>query len=269
MILPSKWGAGGYERMHPRLHYGSQASGLLFMVLEMTEKQGNFKRMKDASFFARKEQSEFIQRVYQETPTVIRNLFLSENEMLNQALFSCKRILEIGCGFGRAMKSVAKEQRYTGVDIGLNCVLEAKADYPDRQWVCADGTRLPFGNAEFDAVFLIQNTLGNMEGIETKVLREAKRVAGPDGKIILSVYSEDSFEIRRLWYDRLVDIGIFGKVWLDVTNPRIARSDTGWSSRCFDAAELKQYFQGLQCSLEINKLDSFLYFCVAAVQPKT
>jgi len=235
----------------------------------MNQKWGNFRRVKQPSFFARKEQSDFIKRVYRETPAIIRDLFLRENEMLNQALSSSKRILEIGCGFGRALKSVSKHERYTGVDVGLNCVLEAKMNHPDRQWVCSDGTRLPFHNSEFDAVFLIQNTLGNMEGIETMVLGEANRVAVPDGKIILSVYSEDSFEIRRLWYDRLVDIGIFGQVWLDSSNPRIARSDTGWSSRCFDAGELKQYFQGLHCSLEINKLDSFLYFCVARIQHKT
>jgi len=235
----------------------------------MAKKEGKFKRVKETSFFARKEQSEFIKRVYDETPAVIRELFLRENEILNQALSSCTRILEVGCGFGRALKTVSRHACYTGVDLGLNCVLDAKMNHPERHWVCADGTRLPFRDAEFDAVFLIQNTLGNMEGIETKVIGEAKRVAAPDGKIILSVYSEDSFEIRRLWYDRLVDIGIFGKVWLDSSNPRIARSDTGWSSRCFDTEELKRYFQGLHCSLEINKLDSFLYFCIARMQHKT
>ena len=225
--------------------------------------------MKESSFFARKEQAEFIQRVYRETPATIRDLFLRENEMLNEALVSCVKILEIGCGFGRALKTVSGDSHYTGVDIGLNCLMEAKMTHPERDWICADGTHLPFRDAQFDAVFLIQNTLGNMEGIEKKVISEANRVAAPDAKIILSVYSEDSFEIRRLWYDRLVDTGIFGHVWLDSSNPRIARSDTGWSSRCFDSGELKQYFHGLHCSLEINKLDSFLYFCIARIQHKT
>lgn len=215
--------------------------------------------MRRNSFFARKEQSQFIQRVYREAPSQIQGFFQTEGEMLRQALSGMKSVLEIGCGFGRALQSVPEECSYSGIDIGFSYVLEGRAKHKRGNWICADATKLPFANVAFDAVFCIQNTLGNMEGIEPKVVAECKRVCRQ--RLLVSVYSEDSFETRRLWYDRLVDIGIFGNYWLDPQNSRIARSNTGWSSRCFGREELQQLIAVEKT--QITKIGSFFYFCAA------
>ena len=215
------------------------------------------------SFFARKEQSDFIQRVYREAPPIIQKFFAQENKLLESALSGCPGVLEVGCGFGREAELLPEITHYYGIDIGLKYVVEAKVRFPGKNWICANAARLPFSDHTFDAAFLVQNTLGNMEGVEEQVFSECLRVVRSGGKLIVSVYSEDSFEIRRLWYDRLIDLGIFGRVWL--ASPKIARSDTGWSSRCFEREELKAFFaSGIQ-ALEITKIDSFFYFCVGVV----
>ena len=216
--------------------------------------------MKRTDFFSRKEQAEFISRVYAETPYVVQSLFRRESQLLQGALAGSRRVLEVGCGFGRVLEWVPEAVAYTGIDIGRHYVEEAKTRNPRGDWICGDATCLPFQDESFDAVFCIQNTLGNMEGIEGKVISEMRRVCRRKGRLILSVYSEDSFEIRRLWYDRLVDAGIFRRVWLDPEHPRVARSNTGWSSRCFDRKEVRALFGAV--SMEIVKLDAFLYFCV-------
>lgn len=218
--------------------------------------------MKRSDFFARKEQAEFISRVYAETPLVIQKYFRQESELLQKSLAGAHRVLEVGCGFGRVLESVPGDVTYSGVDISRHNLAEAKSRNPRGDWICGDATSLPFKPGSFDVVFCVQNTLGNMEGLEEKVMSEMRRVCRSRGRVILSVYSEDSFETRRLWYDRLVDIGIFRRVWLDPARPRVARSDTGWSSRCFDRAEVRSYFENA-ASVEITKLGSFLYFCVA------
>ncbi|HET6267756.1 MAG TPA: methyltransferase domain-containing protein [Acidobacteriota bacterium] len=215
------------------------------------------------SFFARKEQAEFVMRVYRETPAVIRDLFRQENELLLKALGESRRVLEIGCGFGRAVDSVPSGSSYFGIDIGLPYIVEASHLHPNRLWICGDATRLPLPDRCFDTAFCIQNTLGNMIGLEAAVLTQAQRILRASGRLILSLYSEDSFEIRRMWYDRLVDIGIFRRFWLDSENPRIARSDTGWSSRCYDKTEIADLLASGFAKIHMQKLDSFLYFVVA------
>lgn len=214
------------------------------------------------NFFSQKEQAEFIQRVYREVPSAIQSYFDTEMEWLRHAIVGCSRVLETGCGFGRTLPGLDPSIHYTGVDIGFDYVAEARIRNSRGSWICGDATALPFSPATFDAVFLIQNTLGNMEGIESKVVSESTRIATSNGKLIVSVYSEDSFEIRRNWYDRLVDLGIFGQIWLDPANPKIVRSDTGWSSRCFDRQELITMLKTDRSELTITKLDHFLYFCV-------
>ncbi|HSP06061.1 MAG TPA: class I SAM-dependent methyltransferase [Acidobacteriota bacterium] len=216
--------------------------------------------MKQSDFFARKEQAEFISKVYAETPLAIQKLFRQESELLQKALAGTRCVLEVGCGFGRVLEWVPEGVQYSGIDISRNYLAEAKSRNPRGDWICGDATSLPFRSGSFDAVFCVQNTLGNMEGLEEKVLSEMRRACGRNGRVILSVYSEDSFEMRRLWYDRLVDVGIFRRVWLDPQRPRVARSDTGWSSRCFERSEVRAYFEGAS-SVEITKLGSFLYFC--------
>ena len=218
--------------------------------------------MSEANFFSRKEQAEFIQRVYKEAPPLLQKYFHEETEWLRNEILEDSNVLEVGCGFGRAFPSLSENVHYTGIDIGLDYVAEARLRNSRGSWVCGDATSLPFTKGRFDSVFLIQNTLGNMEGIESKVIAESRRVVSQRGKLIVSVYSEDSFETRRAWYDRLVDVGIFGKVWLDPSNPKIARSDTGWSSRCFDQQELIELMNGARGEFEIKKLANFLYFCV-------
>ena len=43
----------------------------------------------------------------------------------------------------------------------------------------------------FDSAFMLWNTFGNLYSARDKVLQEARRVVKPDGKIILSVFSEN------------------------------------------------------------------------------
>ena len=157
-----------------------------------------------------------------EAPPAIQTFFQTETDWLRKALHGCSSVLEIGCGFGRALAGVDPTARYTGVDIGFDYVAEARVLNSRGAWLCGDATSLPLKAASFDAVFLIQNTLGNMEGIESKVVAESKRIAKRGGKLIISVYSEDSFEIRRTWYDRRSMWEFSGKSGRDPSNPKMA-----------------------------------------------
>lgn len=213
------------------------------------------------NFFARAEQAEFIQRVYREVPPVIQRYFEQENRLLTAALYGCRHILEIGCGTGRAVEAVPNRTSYTGVDIGFSYVAQARSQHPIHHWLCADACRLPFSASTFDAVFCIQNTLGNMPGIGEQVVSESLRVLRKPGRMILSVYAEDSFETRKQWYDRLIAAGIFERVWIDPVSPKIARSNTGWSSRCFDRSEIECLFEPHRVQSQVTKIGSLLYFC--------
>ena len=109
------------------------------------------------------------------------------------------RFLDLGAGTGRIGRAfVAAGDDYVGVDLSLGMLREftAPTDGHAPTLAQADGERLPFGNASFDAVLLIQ-VFGGMRGWR-RVLGEARRVLRPSGAIILgrSVAPTDGLDAR-------------------------------------------------------------------------
>lgn len=86
-----------------------------------------------------------------------------------------KRLVEIGCGRGAFQDIVAD---YTGTDLS-----ETAGQHIHKRFVRADATRLPFAEAEFDALISV-HTLEHIPDPEA-ALREMRRVVKPSGYIFL------------------------------------------------------------------------------------
>ncbi len=89
--------------------------------------------------------------------------------------------LEMGCATGFVTS-------YTGADIGIDLdarrIILAKANYPNREFIVADATRLPFADSVFDTV-LIPEMLEHVPlNVARGIVNESKRVAG---KLLVTV----------------------------------------------------------------------------------
>jgi ubiquinone/menaquinone biosynthesis C-methylase UbiE len=96
------------------------------------------------------------------------------------------RLLDLGAGTGRIGRAfVAADDEYVGIDLSLGMLnaFAARVDGHAPALAQADGERLPFRDAAFDAVLLIQ-VFGGMRGWR-RVLAEARRVLRPSGALIL------------------------------------------------------------------------------------
>ena len=98
------------------------------------------------------------------------------------------RVLDLGAGTGRIGKAfVAAGDAYVGVDLSLGMLREftTKTGAIDRTVPClaqADGERLPFRDAIFDVVLLIQVLSGARRW--RALLDEARRVVKAGGKLV-------------------------------------------------------------------------------------
>jgi ubiquinone/menaquinone biosynthesis C-methylase UbiE len=93
------------------------------------------------------------------------------------------RLLDLGCGSGRTGGAfVAAGDDYVGVDLSWGMLREF-AQRAAARLVQADGQNLPFHDATFDAVMLIQ-VFGGLRGWR-KFIAEARRVLQADGSLIL------------------------------------------------------------------------------------
>jgi ubiquinone/menaquinone biosynthesis C-methylase UbiE len=114
---------------------------------------------------------------------------------------SSPRLLDLGAGTGRiGIPFIAAGDDYVGVDLSFGMLSEfrrrAAASARAPRLVQADGERLPFANASFDAVMLIQ-VFGGMRGWR-RLLTEARRVLRGAGVLVLgrAVAPPDGLDAR-------------------------------------------------------------------------
>jgi len=94
------------------------------------------------------------------------------------------RVLDVGAGGGRiGMAFVAAADDYVGVDLSAGMLSEFARRENAARLVQANGEQLPFRDAAFDAVLLIQ-VFGGLSGWR-KFIAEARRVLRPGGAIVL------------------------------------------------------------------------------------
>ena len=108
--------------------------------------------------------------------------------VLHSVKTSRPRLLDLGAGSGRVgMPFVAARDDYVGVDLSSGMLREfarrAAAHDVSSRLVQADGQQLPFRDATFDGVMLIQ-VFGGLRGWR-RFIAEARRVLRPAGALIV------------------------------------------------------------------------------------
>ena len=108
------------------------------------------------------------------------------------------RLLDLGAGTGRFGRPfVAAGDDYVGIDLSLGMLREFAGRVAQPAPLAqADGERLPFGDATFDAVLMVQ-VFGGMRGWR-RVLAETTRVLRPRGVLLVgrAVAPADGLDAR-------------------------------------------------------------------------
>ncbi|MFI6729054.1 class I SAM-dependent methyltransferase [Streptomyces sp. R-74717] len=106
------------------------------------------------------------------------------------ALVSGTRLLEVGCGVGAVLGTLGNsfpDVRFSGVDIEPAQIGFARKHLADRGVVAdlqvADARELPYDTASFDHVWMMWVLEHMTEDDAKAVLREARRVLSPGGRI--------------------------------------------------------------------------------------
>ena len=103
-------------------------------------------------------------------------------------------VLEVGCGPGHLMKAVAASRLVAdlvAVDLSPYLLERARKRVPQGRvrYVHADGTKLPAGEGEFDAV-VASHYVGHMpEDVQALAAAELARVVRPGGTVIVVEHS--------------------------------------------------------------------------------
>jgi SAM-dependent methyltransferase len=96
------------------------------------------------------------------------------------------KVLDVGCAFGFATLLLARKGYQTvGVDNSPRYIAWAKRRHPQGEYVLCNAEELPFADASFDGVLLL-DVLEHVVD-QAALLRQVQRVLKPGGTVILSV----------------------------------------------------------------------------------
>jgi len=139
-------------------------------------------------------------------PDSYKEWFKEEKEFFNKNIRKDASILEVGCGEGRSIHDLIEiTENITGLDIDAKSIENAKNSFVNHsqiKFIVGDANSLPFDKGSFDYVLCI-GTFANFGEEKFKVLEEMKRVLKKDGKIIISVYSDEALQERLALYNKL------------------------------------------------------------------
>jgi SAM-dependent methyltransferase len=160
-------------------------------------------------------------------------------EGVTRDMIAGRRVLEVGCSFGRHLVAFAANGATTyGLDLQetylhLSRVMAARERVTAPRLLRAAAEHLPFEGAQFDVVFsrLVLNYVSNLN----QALAEMSRVLAPGGRLIVRVDTL-SDAVRVLMGSRWVGnsrttmwqaFGIVNTLWLEATGRQLSLSASG------------------------------------------
>lgn len=159
-------------------------------------------------------------------------------------------ILEIGCGVGNVMEHLREVKRF-GVDLSFRMVARSRERLRNGIVVLqADGQKLPFSSRAFDGIVCTE-VLEHVENPDL-VLDEIRRVAKPQGRIVLSIPNEDLINRLKRWVFRLKMNWLFSNSRYQMPE----QMDEEWHLHIFDLKELTQALAGKFLIREIQPVPS-------------
>lgn len=194
---------------------------------------------------------DFDRMINDKAPELIQEFLDGEIRFITKHIKPYSSILEIGCGYGRLLRILAKNSKNViGIDFSKKMIESSRENLKNLKNVdviLMNADNLSFKDNSFDYVVCLDASFGNMPKIEQKSLNEMKRVCKKDGEIIISVFSENAKNTQIENYRR---IGL--KEIKDDGNA--IHTSEGLYSRRFSEPELTELFKKARLECQIIKI---------------
>jgi ubiquinone/menaquinone biosynthesis C-methylase UbiE len=133
--------------------------------------------------------------------------FDSEKSIIYSNIKRGKKIIDIGCGYGRTIEYSLKcnPKFILGIDHNPKVISLAKKYFKDNKKVTlkvGNSSRLPAKRNSFDYAILV-GLYSNLGNKKEKTLKEIHRVLKKRGILISSAYNEDAFDERIRYYKKI------------------------------------------------------------------
>ncbi len=212
---------------------------------------------------------ERLRRCYEIAPPRIRQYLEAEIRFVADRIRGSGLVLELGCGYGRALRELAPAVRkLVGCDVSAASLRLARSllrAHRNVVLVRTDAARPGFRNGAFDAVVCIQNGISAFGGDRRQLVSEAARVTRRGGQVLFSSYSPRIWEERLAWFRLQAGEGLLGPIDEAQTREGTIVCTDGFRATTVDGTDFTELCEGLGLRAELCEVDRSSLFCVARV----
>jgi 2-polyprenyl-6-hydroxyphenyl methylase/3-demethylubiquinone-9 3-methyltransferase len=203
--------------------------------------------------------------VYEIAPPRVRQYLRAELDYACGKIESGDLVLDLGCGFGRALPSFVRQAGMTvGIDSSFASLLSAQdvaRGLRACQVVCMDAVRLGFRDSSFDKVVCIQNGISAFHVDRRELIRESARITRPGGLAIFSTYSDKFWDHRLQWFRLQAAAGLVGEIDNSRTGNGVIVCKDGFKASTVTPEEFFSITTELNLSARIVEVDESSVFC--------
>jgi ubiquinone/menaquinone biosynthesis C-methylase UbiE len=218
-----------------------------------------------ASYYNEKLSAQRLRRVYETAPPRVKQYLSAEMEYVLESIEEDNLVLDLGCGYGRALSFIAAK---AGLAIGLDTSLESlrmaladQTEFSKSAYVCANAVVLPFRDDFFDVVACVQNGISAFHLDQKELVCECLRVTKHEGTVLISSYSEKSWESRLEWFKLQAKLRLIGEIDEEKTRNGVIACKDGFQATTVSPKQFLELATGSNASISIEEIDSSSVFC--------
>lgn len=216
-------------------------------------------------YYADKLSGERLKQCYAVAPPRVRQYLEAEIAHVLEQVSPRSVVLELGCGYGRALARLAPVvETLVGIDnahAGLQLARDELRPFRNYHLAAMDAMALGFKDATFDVVVCIQNGISAFRVDKLTLLRESLRVTKPGGLVLFFTYAENFWEPRLAWFEIQAEAGLLGKIDQAATGDGVIVCADGFRTGLVRAVEFEALAAELGVPCALQEVDGSSLFC--------
>jgi 2-polyprenyl-6-hydroxyphenyl methylase/3-demethylubiquinone-9 3-methyltransferase len=212
--------------------------------------------------------AERLELCYELAPAAVQRYLEVEIERVLEAIAPNDRVLELGCGYGRAAGRLARKAALvTGIDLSFDS-LRYGAGRPGNDSVRLaqmDASRLGFRPGTFDVVCCVQNGVSAFHVDERALLESAISVTKLGGKVLFFSYADELWAERLAWFRVQAAHGLVGEIDEVRTGDGTIVCRDGFTATTVSAQRFAEISAGLGTTVTIEQLERASVVCEIVV----
>lgn len=218
-----------------------------------------------ASYYEDKLSAERLKQCYEIAPPRVQQYLEAEVTHVLEKIHIGDTVLELGCGYGRVLPSLAKKAgTVIGIDVSLASLAMASqmlVNIRNCRLLGMNAVQLAFRDSTFDCVICIQNGISAFHVDQQALIRESIRVTKPGGTILFSSYSDKFWKERLRWFRIQSEAGLLGEIDDERTGDGLIVCKDGFTATTVRPGDFLALTSELNLGVRIVEVDESSVFC--------